>query len=138
MLAAVAEVAAGFKAQANELFAARKFRDALGFYTQAIVECGKELPVEELRVLWCNRAATNLELGPSVLCSRWGRRADVVIEEQEIMGQRCETARLCSLLHSHPTLIHLRLLPIRPLSRRYCGPPEPSCCWENCWKPRTP
>lgn len=57
------EIAAGFKEQANSLFAARKFRDAIGFYTRAIDEVGKDLEVEERRVLWCNRAAANLELG---------------------------------------------------------------------------
>lgn len=57
------EVAAGLKAKANALFAERKYRDALGFYTRAIDECGKSLPVHEQRVLWSNRAATNLELG---------------------------------------------------------------------------
>lgn len=51
------------KAQANELFAARKYRDAVGFYTRAIEECGKDLEMEERRVLWSNRAAANLELG---------------------------------------------------------------------------
>lgn len=57
-----AEIAAGFKAQANELFVSGKYRDALGFYTRALDECGKDLPVEEKRTLWCNRAAANLEL----------------------------------------------------------------------------
>jgi hypothetical protein len=53
------------KEQANELFAAKKYRDAIGFYTRAIDEVGKELGVEDRRVLWCNRAAANLELGTS-------------------------------------------------------------------------
>ena len=61
-----AEVAATLKAKANELFAERKFRDAVGFYTQAIDECGKDLDVAELRVLWSNRAAANLELRQSI------------------------------------------------------------------------
>ncbi|KAM0750439.1 hypothetical protein T439DRAFT_326403 [Meredithblackwellia eburnea MCA 4105] len=56
------EIAADLKAQGNDLFVKRKFRDAIGFYTRAIDEVGKEIPVEERRVLWCNRAACNLEL----------------------------------------------------------------------------
>ena len=43
------EVAAGLKAQANELFAQKKYRDAIGFYTRAIDEVGKDLEVEERR-----------------------------------------------------------------------------------------
>ena len=61
------EVAATLKAKANELFSERKFRDAVGFYTQAIEECGKDLEMEELRILWSNRAAANLELGQFTL-----------------------------------------------------------------------
>lgn len=61
-----AEIAADLKTQANELFAKKKYRDAIGFYTRAIDEVGKELPIEEMRVLWCNRAAANLELGAFV------------------------------------------------------------------------
>lgn len=57
------EIAAGFKEQANKLYAAKKYRDAIKFYTQAIEECGKDLPIEERRILWSNRAAANLELG---------------------------------------------------------------------------
>ena len=41
----------------------RKFKDAIGFYTRALDEVGKDLPVEDRRTLWCNRAAANLELG---------------------------------------------------------------------------
>lgn len=63
-----AEVAAGFKAQANELFAARKYRDALGFYSRALDECGKDLPIDEKRILWSNRSAANLELGKLFPC----------------------------------------------------------------------
>ncbi|KAL8278920.1 hypothetical protein RQP46_008589 [Phenoliferia psychrophenolica] len=56
------EIAADLKAQGNDLFAAKKYRDALGFYTRALDEVGADLPVEERRVLWSNRAAANLEL----------------------------------------------------------------------------
>lgn len=41
----------------------RKFKDAIGFYSRALDEVGKDLPVEDRRTLWCNRAAANLELG---------------------------------------------------------------------------
>ncbi|GJN90663.1 hypothetical protein Rhopal_003675-T1 [Rhodotorula paludigena] len=57
------EIAAGFREQGNDLFKRRKFRDALGFYTRALDEVGKELPIEERRTLLGNRAAANLELG---------------------------------------------------------------------------
>ena len=59
----VAEIAAGFKEQGNELFIKRKFKDAAGFYSRALDEVGKDLPVEDKRTLWSNRAACNLELG---------------------------------------------------------------------------
>lgn len=76
-----AEIAADLKAQGNTLFAARKFRDAIGFYTRALDEVGNELPVEERRVLWSNRAAGNLELGELSLgtasaCSAGGADRD--------------------------------------------------------------
>lgn len=58
-----AEIAADLKEQGNSLFAARKFRDAIGFYTRALDEVGKDIGVEDRRVLWSNRAAANLELG---------------------------------------------------------------------------
>ncbi|GAA5856823.1 hypothetical protein JCM8547_008860 [Rhodosporidiobolus lusitaniae] len=57
------EIAEGFREQGNDLFKRRKFRDALGFYTRALDEVGKDLDVEERRTLWSNRAAANLELG---------------------------------------------------------------------------
>ncbi|GAA5820199.1 hypothetical protein JCM11251_005522 [Rhodosporidiobolus azoricus] len=58
-----AEIAEGFREQGNTLFKQRKFRDAVGFYTRALDEVGKELDVEARRTLWGNRAAANLELG---------------------------------------------------------------------------
>lgn len=57
-----AEIAEGFRQQGNDLFKARKFRDAIGFYTRALDEVGKDLDIEERRTLWGNRAAANLEL----------------------------------------------------------------------------
>ncbi|GAA6034111.1 hypothetical protein JCM8097_000701 [Rhodosporidiobolus ruineniae] len=57
------EIAQGFREQGNDLFKRRKFRDALGFYSRALDEVGKDLPLEERLVLWGNRAACNLELG---------------------------------------------------------------------------
>ncbi|GAA6025344.1 hypothetical protein JCM10207_008763, partial [Rhodosporidiobolus poonsookiae] len=56
------EIAEGFRQQGNDLFKQRKYRDAVGFYTRAIDEVGKDLPKEERRTLWGNRAAANLEL----------------------------------------------------------------------------
>ena len=60
------EVADGLKEQGNELFKQRKYRDAMGFYTRALDECGKDLPISYRRTLWSNRSACNLELG--MLC----------------------------------------------------------------------
>ncbi|GAA5975895.1 hypothetical protein JCM11641_002831 [Rhodosporidiobolus odoratus] len=65
-----AEIAEGFKEQGNDLFKRRKFRDAAGFYSRAIDEVGKDLPVEDLRTLRCNRAAANLELANYGACLR--------------------------------------------------------------------
>lgn len=63
------EIAEGFRTQGNDLFKKRKFRDAVGFYTRAIEEVGKELPIAERRTLYSNRAACNLELGKTHLSS---------------------------------------------------------------------
>ncbi|GAA5840273.1 hypothetical protein JCM9279_002332 [Rhodotorula babjevae] len=57
------EIAENFRNQGNDLFKRRKFRDAIGFYTRALDEVGKDLSIEERRTLWSNRAAANLELG---------------------------------------------------------------------------
>jgi hypothetical protein len=78
---APSEIAEGFRQQGNDLFKARKFRDAIGFYTRALDEVGKDLDIEERRTLWGNRAAANLELSafPFPLsffrCEEW-RSAD--------------------------------------------------------------
>lgn len=71
-----AEIAEGFRQQGNDLFKQRKFRDAIGFYTRAIDEVGKDLDLEERRTLWGNRAAANLELStsPSLPSLSWTDR----------------------------------------------------------------
>jgi hypothetical protein len=58
------EVALNFKEQGNEAFREKRYRDALGFYSNGLsAKCG-ELDVEEPLLL--NRAAVNLELGMSL------------------------------------------------------------------------
>ncbi|KWU46977.1 hypothetical protein RHOSPDRAFT_31109 [Rhodotorula sp. JG-1b] len=64
------EIAEGFREQGNALFKQRKFRDAIGFYTRALDEVGKDLSIEERRALWGNRSAANLELGNYGACLR--------------------------------------------------------------------
>ncbi|GAA6061365.1 hypothetical protein JCM10212_005819 [Sporobolomyces blumeae] len=64
------EIAEGFRQQGNDLFKARKFRDAMGFYSRAIDECGPSLDVDERRTLYSNRAACNLELANYGACLR--------------------------------------------------------------------
>ncbi|KAL7415698.1 hypothetical protein BDY24DRAFT_381927 [Mrakia frigida] len=54
------EVARNFKNQGNEYYAGRRFREAQGFYTQAID--AKPLDNDLLEVLLVNRAACNLAL----------------------------------------------------------------------------
>jgi hypothetical protein len=60
------ETALRLKSEANEQFKHRRFRQALGFYTQAIDELGKDLSLDLLRVLYANRAACQLELRKAV------------------------------------------------------------------------
>lgn len=57
------ERAQNFKTQANENFKARKYKEALAFYTQGIGESSDDIKVETHRTLLCNRAACHLELG---------------------------------------------------------------------------
>ncbi|CBQ73501.1 related to CNS1-cyclophilin seven suppressor [Sporisorium reilianum SRZ2] len=54
------EVAQNFKQQANDYFKAKRFREALGFYTQAIDASPQDKAL--LETLYANRAACNLEL----------------------------------------------------------------------------
>lgn len=54
------EIAQNFKEQGNEYFKGKRYREALGFYTQG-VDAKPTDPVI-LEALLCNRAACNLEL----------------------------------------------------------------------------
>ena len=54
------EVAAQFKSQADEYFGCKRYREALGFYTQAIDANPDDEKLQE--TLYANRAACNLEL----------------------------------------------------------------------------
>lgn len=54
------EVAQNFKTQANDYFKAKRYREALGFYTQAIDAHPEDKAL--LESLYANRAAANLEL----------------------------------------------------------------------------
>ena len=59
------EIATNFKVQGNEAFREKRYRDALGFYTQGLAaKCG-DPDLEEALLL--NRAACNLELSKSLL-----------------------------------------------------------------------
>ena len=57
------EVAQNFKEQGNEYFKSKRYREALGFYTQGIDARPTNVALEE--ALLCNRAACNLELSAS-------------------------------------------------------------------------
>ncbi|CDU26178.1 related to CNS1-cyclophilin seven suppressor [Sporisorium scitamineum] len=54
------EVATNFKTQANDYFKSKRYREALGFYTQAIDAAPEDKAL--LETLYANRAACNLEL----------------------------------------------------------------------------
>ncbi|KAK2459612.1 hypothetical protein APHAL10511_008367 [Amanita phalloides] len=54
------EVAQNFKEQGNDCFKGKRYRDALGFYTQGIDAQSTDPELRE--ALMCNRAACNLEL----------------------------------------------------------------------------
>ena len=56
----ILEIATNFKEQGNDYFKGKRYREALGFYTQGI----DAKPTDEavLEALYCNRAACNLEL----------------------------------------------------------------------------
>ena len=55
------EIATNFKTQGNQAFRERRYRDALGFYTQGIQVKSGDQEIENALLL--NRAAVNLELG---------------------------------------------------------------------------
>ena len=54
------EIAQNFKEQGNDYFKGKRYREAIGFYSQGI----EAKPTDEtlLEALLCNRAACNLEL----------------------------------------------------------------------------
>lgn len=54
------EIAQNFKEQGNEYFKGKRYREAIGFYKQAID--GKPEDKTLLEALLCNTAACNLEL----------------------------------------------------------------------------
>ncbi|THH18023.1 hypothetical protein EW146_g2901 [Bondarzewia mesenterica] len=54
------EIAQNFKEQGNDYFKGRRYREALGFYTQGVDAKPTEPALQE--ALLCNRAACNLEL----------------------------------------------------------------------------
>ena len=53
-------MAENFKDQGNNYFKGKRYRDALGFYTQGVD--AKPTNEKLLEALLCNRAACNLEL----------------------------------------------------------------------------
>ena len=56
----ISEIAANFKDQGNDYFKGKRYREAVGFYTQGLdVKPGD---VKLTTALLCNRAACNLEL----------------------------------------------------------------------------
>lgn len=54
------DIAGGFKEQGNDYFRGKRFRESLGFYTQAIDAKPDDKAL--LESLFLNRAACNLEL----------------------------------------------------------------------------
>ncbi len=54
------EIAQNFKEQGNEYFVGKRYREALGFYTQGVDAKPSDNSI--LEALLCNRAACNLEL----------------------------------------------------------------------------
>lgn len=59
------EIAQNFKEQGNEYFKGKRYREAMGFYTQGVD--AKPADNSLLEGLLCNRAACNLELRESYL-----------------------------------------------------------------------
>lgn len=59
------EIAQNFKEQGNEYFKGKRYREALGFYTQGIGAKPDDMQLKEALLL--NRAACNLELRESLL-----------------------------------------------------------------------
>ena len=63
------EVAQNFKEQGNGYFKGKRYREALGFYTQGIEARPTDPAIQE--ALLCNRAASNLELSVSPAVPMW-------------------------------------------------------------------
>ena len=59
----MAEIAQNFKDQGNDYFKGKRYREALGFYSQGIDAKPTDISLHE--ALLCNRAACNLELRES-------------------------------------------------------------------------
>ena len=59
------EIASNFKDQGNEYFKGKRYREAMGFYTQGIDAQPESQSIFE--ALLCNRAACNLELSTHLL-----------------------------------------------------------------------
>ena len=59
----ITEIAENFKEQGNDYFKAKRYREALGFYTQGVDAKPEDKSI--LEALLCNRAACNLELRQS-------------------------------------------------------------------------
>ncbi|KAK4701986.1 hypothetical protein P7C70_g4239, partial [Phenoliferia sp. Uapishka_3] len=96
------EIAADLKAQGNSLFSAKKYRDAIGFYTRALDECGKEIGIQDKRTLWCNRAAANLELGTPASPPSFPRVPPLILVPFVVPGNYGATLRDISLVLSAP------------------------------------
>jgi tetratricopeptide (TPR) repeat protein len=56
----IEEIAQNFKEQGNDYFKGKRYREALGFYNQALDANPTDAALQE--ALLCNRAACNLEL----------------------------------------------------------------------------
>lgn len=61
------EIAQNFKEQGNEYFKGKRYREALGFYTQGVGAKPDDVQLKEALLL--NRAACNLELRASLRLS---------------------------------------------------------------------
>ena len=72
ILKSVPEIAQNFKEQGNDYFKGKRWREALGFYTQAINAKPTDPALQE--ALLCNRAACNLELSKFTLPKCSGSR----------------------------------------------------------------
>jgi hypothetical protein len=77
------EIAQNFKEQGNDYFKGRRYREALGFYTQGIDVKPTDPAVRE--ILLCNRAACNIELSKY----RWFPHACILTDTVQ------ETMALC-------------------------------------------